>query len=280
MKKILEDKIIAITGSRRGIGQGCVKSLLNAGACVVGCATGPDEENENKIIPDFDTPPNDYFYKRCNVSVAKEMEDFINWTLEKFKRIDCLVNNAGVHPPTLRIDDFLINDFEELLRINLISMFIACKAVLPSMRKNKGSSIINMGSLVGHTGQEGATIYCATKGAISAFTKALAIDEGKYGIRINAILPGTILTPSTRAWSSVFKKPESKMREIDSWNWLNRQGEPKEVGDAVVFLASNMSSYITGHELFITGGAELGYGVKTLIKKSRFPEIENSEGNI
>lgn len=267
MKKILEDKIVVVTGSRRGIGQGCVKSLLSAGACVVGCATGPDEENKNRIIPDFDTPPNDYFYKRCDVSVPEELEGFIHWTLEKFKRIDCLVNNAGVHPPTLAIDDFSIADFEKLLRINLISMFIACKAVLPSMRENKGSSIINMGSLVGHIGQEGATIYCATKGAISAFTKALAIDEGKYGVRVNAILPGTILTPSAYAWASVFNDPEGKMREIDSWNWLNRQGELREVGDTVVFLASNMSSYITGHELFITGGAELGYGVKTLVKK-------------
>jgi len=263
----LEGKIAIVTGSRRGIGRGCVESLLKAGACVIGCAKGPDEANEVSELEKFDPPPNRYFYLRCDVSDQSQMEDFIKSVGNNFGRIDCLVNNAGVHPPTLSIDDFTVDDFVNLLFTNLISMFVACKAALPYLRKIKGS-IINMGSAVGKFGQEGATIYCATKGGISGFTKALAIDEAKYGVRVNAILPGAILTPSAYEWASFFPDPESKMREIDRWSWLNRQGELREIGDAVVFLASEMSSYITGHELLITGGTELGYGTKAPEERS------------
>lgn len=267
MDNLLEGKIVIVTGSRRGIGKGCVESLLKAGACVIGCAKGEEENSDTLDHNKSDAPSNKYFYVKCDISDPLQIENFVRLVGEHFGRIDCLVNNAGVHPPTLPIDDFSVNDFVNLLYTNLISIFVACKAALPYLRRNQGS-IINMGSAVGKYGQEGATIYCATKGGINAFTKALAIDEAKYGVRANVILPGAILTPSTYEWASVFQNPESKIREIDRWSWLNRQGEVREVGDAVVFLASKMSSYITGHELLITGGTELGYGIKAPEERS------------
>lgn len=260
----MEGKLVIITGSRRGIGNACVDSFIDAGACVVGCAKGPDDEHTLTETIQFTKLPNKYFYKRCDVSIPNEIEEFINWVVEKFGKIDCLINNAGIHPPTLSIDEFTHEDFQKLLSINLISIFVACKSALPHIRSVKGS-IINMGSAVGKYGQEGASIYCASKGAISAFTKALAIDEGKYGVRVNAILPGAILTPSALEWASVFEDPEEKLKEIDRWSWLNRQGKPSEVGEAAVFLACSMSNYITGHELLVTGGTELGYGIKQLV---------------
>jgi NAD(P)-dependent dehydrogenase (short-subunit alcohol dehydrogenase family) len=258
---LLSGKLVIVTGARRGIGQGAVKSLLAAGACVVGCARG--EDMVHQAPSNLSTEPNNqYYYRQCDVSNAEEMAAFIQWVHAAFGRIDCLVNNAGVHPPTKRIDDFTALEFMELFSVNMLSMFVACKEALPYLRQTRGS-IINMGSLVGKTGQEGATIYCATKGAISAFTKALAVDEGRHGVRVNAILPGTIYTPSADEWASAFPDPEAKLKEIGSWNWLGRQGTLRETGDPVVFLASEMSSYITGHELVVSGGAELAYGIKT-----------------
>ena len=259
---MLKGKVVIVTGSRRGIGRGTVDSLIAHGACVVGCAKGPDPEFEVNGQTIYRADINAYYYSRCDVADPKQVEEFIHWVAEKFGRIDCLVNNAGVHPPTRSIDEFSVEEFLELFNVNVMSMFVASKTALPYLRKTRGC-IINMGSLVGIQGQEGATIYCATKGAISGFTKALAVDEGQYGVRVNAVLPGTIYTPSANVWASAFPDPEAKLAEIGSWCWLNRQGTLKEAGDCVAFLASDMAGYVTGHELIVSGGAELAYGIKT-----------------
>src|SRR6266550_8713041 len=118
----------------------------------------------------------------------------IDLTVDKYSRLDCLINNAGWHPPHKPIDDFSIQDFRDLLELNLISVFAACKFALPYMRKTRGN-IINLSSLVGIMGQLHATTYVATKGAITAFPKALAIDEAEHGVRINSVSPGNIYTP-------------------------------------------------------------------------------------
>ncbi|HCT71138.1 MAG TPA: oxidoreductase [Bacteroidales bacterium] len=261
MKNVLEGKVVILTGSRRGIGKGCIEPLLEAGATVVGCAKGSDPEHEIKTGVIAELLRNCYYYRQCDVSRPAELEDFIHFVAKTFGKIDCLVNNAGVHPPTRRIDDFTVEEFIDLFQVNLLSMFVACKAALPYLRKVSGT-IINMGSAVGKYGQEGATIYCATKGGISGFTKALAIDEGRYGVRVNAILPGSIYTPATEQWTASFTNSSEKLSEIKRWSWLGRLGTVKEVGDAVVFLASDMSGFMTGHELLLTGGTELGYGIK------------------
>ena len=111
-----------------------------------------------------------------------------------YGRLDCLINNAGWHPDHRPIDDFSVEEFEALLRLNLVSYFAACKYALPHLRQARGS-IINMSSLVGVLGQERAATYVSTKAAIIGLTKALAIDEAQNGVRVNAVLPGTIATP-------------------------------------------------------------------------------------
>src|SRR5207249_1959168 len=121
---------------------------------------------------------------KCDVSKTDEIQNLIDQTVEKFGRIDCLINNAGWHPPHKPIDEFSVEEFRDLLDLNLVSVFAACKFALPHIRKTKGN-IINMSSLVGTIGQVGATTYIATKGGITALTKALAVDEAAYGIRVN-----------------------------------------------------------------------------------------------
>jgi NAD(P)-dependent dehydrogenase (short-subunit alcohol dehydrogenase family) len=176
-------------------------------------------------------------------------------------RLDCLINNAGQHPPHKTIDEFSIADFIALLQLNLVSYFAASKSALPYLRRTRGS-IVNMSSLTGHVGQSGATTYSATKGGITAFTKALAIDEAKNGVRVNAISPGNIVTQSRLDHEARAQDRQALHEHIESLQWMGRSGTIEEAGNACLFLASDAASFITGIELLLTGGAELDTGRK------------------
>ena len=152
-------------------------------------------------------------------------------------------------------------DFEQVLKTNLIGVFSGCKYALPHLRKSKGS-IINMSSILGHAGQEGSSIYTATKGAIIAFTKSLAMDEASHGVRVNVVLPGNIesdLGKYNKTEAADYEKENEISRNIQ---WIRRAGTPTEIGWTCLFLASGMASYMTGSEVNVTGGFELGNGIK------------------
>ncbi len=197
-----------------------------------------------------------YSHRTVDVAVPVEVEALIETTVAENGRLDILVNNAGTHPPTQAIDDFSVDDFDQLVRLNLRSVFVACRAALPALRRN-GGAIVNMGSAVGLYGQEGAVTYCATKAGISGLTKALAIDEAPNGVRVNAVCPGAILTPLAKE-----VHPADRREKIATWSWMNRWGTAEEVAELVLFLASDRSSFITGQDMVIGGGTELGYGYK------------------
>ena len=120
----------------------------------------------------------------------RERRALVEFTLKRHGRLDCLVNNAGWHPPHRPIDDFTVQEFRDLLELNLVSVFDLCRLALPHLRKTRGN-IINMASLVGSMGQLHATTYVATKGALLGFTKALAVDEATHDVRVNSVSPGT-----------------------------------------------------------------------------------------
>jgi len=254
-------KTVIITGGSTGIGEGCVRVFAGAGANVAYCAR--DKERGRALLKELSFIGKGMCsFWVCDVSKPGEFRTFIDQVAAKYGRIDCLVNNAGYHPPHKPIGDFSVDDFVSLLNTNLVSVFAGCKYALPHLRKTKGT-IINMGSLVGLIGQEWATIYCATKGGISAFTKALAIDEARYGVRVNVVLPGNIITANRNKFVSQSGDPKGLNKIIDSWQWMERSGKIEEVGNLCLFLASEMSSYITGCEINISGGSELGYGKKS-----------------
>ncbi len=254
------DKVSLITGGSKGIGEGCARVFCAAGAPVVICARGR-EAGEALAAELTAQGPGECHFEPCDVSRPDQIRRVVDRTVERYGRLDCLVNNAGTHPPHRTIDEFTIEEFEQLLRVNLVSYFAGCKYALPHLRKTRGS-IVNMGSLVGVMGQQLATTYCATKGGISAFTKALAIEEARFGVRVNTVLPGNIISDSRIQGVAQSEDPEELDRLVDSWQWPGRSGSIEEAGQACLFLASDSASYISGIDLIISGGSELGYGVK------------------
>jgi len=267
---IYTDKVVIITGGSKGIGEGCARVFTDAGTKVAICAR--DIKAGEELAKELNSKgPGTCHFIRCDVSKPEEIKNLVDRTIELYGRIDCLINNAGYHPGFKSIDGFSLKDFQDILQTNLISYFVACKFALPHLRKTKGN-IINMGSLAGIIGQEGGTIYSATKGAISSFTKSLAIEEARYAVRVNCISPGNILSYNRITGVAASENPEALNKLIDSWQPTGRSGINEEVGQLCLFLASHAASYITGIDVIISGGSELGYGIKyplTFLKDKR-----------
>ncbi|KAB0348334.1 hypothetical protein FD754_013191, partial [Muntiacus muntjak] len=164
------------------------------------------------------------------------------------------------YPPPQWLEETSAQGFRQLLELNLLGTYTLTKLALPHLRKSRGN-VINISSLVGAIGQSQAAPYVATKGAVTALTKALALDESQYGVRVNCISPGNIWTPLWEELAASTPDPTATIREGTLAQPLGRMGQPAEVAAAAVFLASE-ASFCTGTELLVTGGAELGYGRK------------------
>jgi NAD(P)-dependent dehydrogenase (short-subunit alcohol dehydrogenase family) len=254
------DKVVIITGGSKGIGKGCVEAFVDAGAKVVFCARKPEEGQPLAQALNSRGRGEATFFT-CDVSKTFEIRNLIDSTVARYDRLDCLINNAGWHPPHKAIDYFSVQDFRELLDLNLVSIFAACKFALPHLRKTEGN-IINLSSLVGTIGQKHATTYVATKGAITAFTKALAIDEAKHRVRVNAVSPGNVYTPLWQEAIDAAPDPKQCREDGENAQPLGRMGTIEEVGKLCLFIASE-ATFTTGVDHVISGGAELGYGKKS-----------------
>jgi NAD(P)-dependent dehydrogenase (short-subunit alcohol dehydrogenase family) len=256
-----KDKVAIVTGGTKGIGAGCVSVFVEqGGADVVFCSRNEAEGRAFEAEMNAKGPGRAMFV-RADVAKTDDVRRVIDRTVERFGRIDCLINNAGWHPPHQPIDAFSIDDFRSLLDLNLVSYFAACKFALPHLRKVKGN-IINISSLVATMGQIGATMYVATKGGITAFTKALAVDEAAYEVRVNSVSPGNIYTPLWQEAIDQAPDPEACRADGDAAQLLGRMGTIEEAGLLCLYLAAD-ATFTTGVDHVISGGAELAYGRKT-----------------
>jgi NAD(P)-dependent dehydrogenase (short-subunit alcohol dehydrogenase family) len=260
-----KDKVAIVTGGSKGIGAGCVRVFVEeGGAHVVFCSRSDEEGRALEREMSGSRPHRDRgsaTFVRADVAVVDDIRRLVDFTADRFGRIDCLINNAGWHPPHKPIDDFSVADFRALLDLNLVSYFAACKFALPHLRRVKGN-VINMSSLVGAMGQLHATTYVATKGAITAFTKALAVDEAAHEVRVNSVSPGNIYTPLWQEAIDAAPDPAKCRADGDAAQLLGRMGTPEEAGRLCLYLAAE-ATFTTGVDHIISGGAELAYGRKS-----------------
>jgi NAD(P)-dependent dehydrogenase (short-subunit alcohol dehydrogenase family) len=260
---ILEDlsgKVIIITGGNKGIGAGCAEAFCACGCRVV--IAGRDAPRGEHLAAELNAKgPGTCTFRSCDVSRDEQVQDLVARTVREHGGLDCCINNAGYLPRRRGIDDITAADFEHVLRTNLLGVFSGCKHSLPHLRVTRGS-LINMSSILGRVGQEGSSIYAATKGAIISLTKSLAIDEARHGVRVNAVLPGNILSELGMDTGGSAPEDEQSRRVSRKIQWIRRQGTPVEIGWTCVYLASGMASYVTGAEICATGGFELGNGIR------------------
>ena len=240
--KDLKGKNIIVTGASGGIGNSIIKKLYETEANILASGTRVEKLDElkdkfrNIKILKFDISQND------------KIEEFVeNATKELGGNLDCIVNNAGVTQDNLAIR-MSLDEWERVININLTSTFLMSKFAIKKMLKNKSGRIVNITSVVGHTGNIGQANYTASKAGIIAMSKSLAIEYAKKNININCISPGFIKTKMTDKLDDKFK--EAIISKIPS----SRLGKPEDVANTVLFLASDQSSYINGETLHVNGG--------------------------
>lgn len=240
--------VALVTGSSSGIGLSTCQLLLSRGYYVAGLDVLPPTEYAEDSTA--------FVHIECDVTLSTDVYRAIDQIQRRWERLDAVVNNAGVHPPHRSIDQISIEDLRRTLSLNLEGAFIVSKAAISSLRTSRGS-LVNVASLVASLGQEQAVDYCISKGGLLSMTRALALDEAHHGVRANCVSPGAIRTVAAERMVG-----ERQLRKAASFQWFDRLGTGDEVASAIAFLCSRDASYITGQDLRVCGGADLGYGVK------------------
>jgi NAD(P)-dependent dehydrogenase (short-subunit alcohol dehydrogenase family) len=244
----LTGQIALVTGAARGLGRAISFALAQAGAHV---ALGLRNVNEHgDVAAEIEALGRQALPLQMDMTSLDQIRHAVDAVVAKLGRLDILVNNAGVAPENLA-ENVREEDFDLTLNINLKGTFFASQAAGRVMIRQNGGCIINMGSQAGFAALPTESIYCMTKAGISHLTKCLAVEWGKYNIRVNAVAPTFVHTPGT---GPALSDPEFRADVIERIAALHRIGEPIEVAGAVVFLASPAASLITGHTLLIDGG--------------------------
>jgi L-fucose dehydrogenase len=252
----LSGKVAIITGGSKGIGLVCARVFARRGAAVVLAARG--REAGLAAEQELTGAGHETMFVPTDVSSPADMQALFDSSVARFGRLDCIVNNAGWHPPAMTIEHVSVGDFESLLRLNLVSTFLGCKLALPHLRKTRGS-IINMSSEVALIGQAAAPAYVTTKAGQIGLTRALALDLAPDGIRVNAVCPAGVMTPLMRQWADTQYDPAAALKMVDSWHPIGRMATIEEIGEVCAFLASDEAAFLTGQAICPDGGAALGY---------------------
>ena len=253
-RQVLQDRVAIITGAARGLGEGIARTMAKEGARTV--LFSRTVALLEKLARDILDSGQAAVYFPVDVTDAGQVNRAVGEVLSRFGRIDILVNNAAVAPslPFLETPDELL---DSVIDTNIKGVCNCTRAVLPGMIERRYGKIINISSVTGpRVSNKGLSVYSASKGAVSAFTKSIALEVAEYGINVNAILPGSFDTPMMRsmAASRGFDSEDAYIKEVGKEIPLGRLGTMDEAGDLAVFLAAEASKYITGTEIVIDGG--------------------------
>lgn len=245
-----------VTGAAKGIGLATARRFAQGGGFVAlvdadqqalaKAALALDEEQRGRFLP-----------LRADVSKRADVDRAVRSTIERWGRLDVLVNNAGVALGKT-VDAHTDDDWERVFAINTRSVFLCTQAALPELRKTRGN-IVSVSSMTALVGQPRGVAYTASKGAVVAFTKALALELGPEGIRVNCVCPAGVDTPLMRSWAATQPDPDAILAGQAAMHVLGRMATPEEIAEVIHFVASPAAAFITGTVLPVEGGATLGY---------------------
>ena len=246
MANLLKDKVATVTGASSGIGRATAVAFAREGAKVV--VSDVDVEGGEETVDIIKKNGGEAFFIKADVSDKDEVELFIQKAVEKYGRLDCAFNNAGISGPQSKTADYKESEWDSVIGVNLKGVWLCMKYQIPQMLENKGGSIINCSSILGHVGFENAPAYVTSKHGVNGLTKAASLEYSKEGIRVNAVCPAFIKTPLLDALD------DELLNQLKMLHPIGRLGEPEEVAEFVVWLASEKSSFVTGRALAVDGG--------------------------
>lgn len=245
----LEGRVAFVTGGARGIGRACVERLQTAGASVVFCDV--DGEASREVAATLSDRPTPVEFAQCDVTSEDEVARAMAKTIERFGTVDILIANAGIDVP-FDAAAMSEDEWESFFAIDLKSVWLCAKHALPQMRERRRGAIVTIASIHAYVTSRGKFPYAAAKSGVVGLTRSLALDEAKYGIRVNAVCPGYTRTRMLGIESA--DDPEATEREMAAIHPLGRIGEPIEIANVVAFLASDEASFITGASILVDGG--------------------------
>lgn len=246
----MKDRIVVITGAGSGIGKACAVEFAREGAMVV-CAD-INFTASGETAKEISASGGAAYASRTDVSDPSSVMQLVNYTITTFGRIDALINNAAIQV-NKTVEDITVEEWNRQMEVNVGGIFLCSKYFLPHLKKSKGN-IVNMSSVNGFFVEPMCAGYCTTKAAIIGLTKAMAIDHGHEGIRVNCICPGYIDAGLAEGYFQAQPDPAKAREEAGKLHALWRIGKPEEVGRVAVFLASDEASFMTGASVVVDGG--------------------------
>jgi len=244
-------KVVIITGGTSGIGLQTAITLLQGGASVA--LIGRQQEKGQAVLEKLGTYGSKVCFIPGDISKTLDCQKVIDQAVAKFGRLDIVINSAGIYMEKA-ISDVEEDEFDHMMNINIKGTYFICKYALPYLRQTGGGAIVNISSDAGINGNCLCTTYCASKGAVTTFTKALALETIHYGIRVNCVCPGDVDTPMLQEQLIGIDNPEEYLRDMASLYPIGRIAQPQEIANVICFLASDEASFVNGAVWTVDGG--------------------------
>jgi len=248
-KSQVQDKVAIVTGGSAGIGRATALAFARNGRKVA--VADIDEEAGQETVQLIQDEGHEAFFIKTDVAKSDQVKRMVEKTVEKYGRLDCAFNNAGIEGEQAATAESSLENWQRVIDINLNGVFYSMKYEIPEMLKTGGGSIVNMASVAGRVGFVNIPAYTASKHAVNGLTKTAALEYAQQNIRVNAVCPGIIKTKMIDRFTG---GTEEGMEQMKSMEPIGRMGEPEEVADAVMFLCSKKASFVTGHPLVVDGG--------------------------
>ncbi len=249
---MLSDRVAIVTGGARGIGRAIALKFAEQGCTTVIVDIRPDEAAET--LRQISGLKSEGLFVRCDVSISSQVQNMVNQVINKYHKIDILVNNAAISPPERSFIDITEEEWDRTISVNLKSVFLCCKAVVPYMKEKKYGKIINIASVGAISPSRVIADYCVAKSGVVMLSRCLALNVAEYNICVNSVLPGITRTDLHDAVRPEGMPKDEYFAGLGAMIPMGRVAEPGDIADVVLFMASDLSRYVTGDRIMVSGG--------------------------